>query len=391
MSDTKRVFLIVLDSFGIGEAPDAAKFHDEGSNTLGSIAKADEYYTPNLRKLGMFNIDGVTAGEKEENPIGSYGRLTETSQGKDTTIGHWEIAGIISEEPLPTYPNGFPEEILTEFKKQTGRGILCNKPYSGTDVIRDFGEEHVKTGDLIVYTSADSVFQIAAHEEIVPLEELYRYCKIARGLLTGKHALGRVIARPFDGTHPNFKRTPHRHDFSLLPPKTTMLDCLQEAGYDTIGIGKIYDIFAGKGIDKTTSIVNNNDGMIKTLEAQKDDFKGICFVNLVDFDMLYGHRNDVNGYAQAATDFDVQLGEFMKGMRSDDVLMITADHGCDPGTPSTDHSREYTPMLMYGEGIKEGVSIGTRDMFADIAATVLDLFGVKGDIAGKSFLDQVAK
>lgn len=391
MSDTKRVFLIVLDSFGIGEAPDAAKFHDEGSNTLGSIAKADEFYTPNLKKLGMFNIDGVTAGEKEENPIGSYGRLTETSQGKDTTIGHWEIAGIISEEPLPTYPNGFPEEILTEFKKQTGRGILCNRPYSGTDVIRDFGEEHVKTGDLIVYTSADSVFQIAAHEEIVPLDELYRYCKIARELLTGKHALGRVIARPFDGTHPNFKRTPHRHDFSLLPPKTTMLDCLQEAGYDTIGIGKIYDIFAGKGIDKTTSIVNNNDGMVKTLEAQNDDFKGICFVNLVDFDMVYGHRNDVKGYAQAATDFDVQLEEFIEGMRSDDVLMITADHGCDPGTPSTDHSREYTPMLMYGEGIKEGVSIGTRDTFADIAATVLDLFGLKGDIAGKSFLDQVAK
>lgn len=391
MSETKRVFLIVLDSFGIGEAPDAAKFHDEGSNTLGSIAKAEEFYTPNLKKMGMFNIDGVTAGEKDPAPIGSYGRMTESSQGKDTTIGHWEIAGIISEEPLPTYPDGFPDEVLEEFKKQTGRGVLCNKPYSGTDVIRDFGEEHVKTGDLIVYTSADSVFQIAAHEEVVPLEELYRYCKIAREILKGKHSVGRVIARPFEGTYPEFKRTPHRHDFSLLPPKTTMLDCLKDAGYDTIGIGKIYDIFAGKSIDKTTSIVNNTDGMIKTLEAQKDDFQGICFVNLVDFDMVYGHRNDVKGYARAATDFDVQLGEFLGAMRPDDVLIITADHGCDPGTPSTDHSREYTPMLIYGEGIRPGISVGTKDTFADIAATVLDLFGVKGDIDGKSFLSEVAK
>ncbi|WP_347562691.1 phosphopentomutase [Clostridium sp. HBUAS56010] len=389
MLETKRVFLIVLDSFGIGEAPDAAKFHDEGSNTLGSIAKTKEFYTPNLKKLGMFNIDGVTAGEKEEAPIGSYGRMTERSQGKDTTIGHWEIAGIISNEPLPTYPEGFPDEILDEFKKRTGRGILCNRPYSGTDVIRDYGEAHCKTGDLIVYTSADSVFQIAAHEEVVPLGTLYEYCKIARELLKGEHGVGRVIARPFVGTHPDFKRTPNRHDYSLLPPKTTMLDCLKEAGLDTIGIGKIYDIFAGKGIDKTTSIVNNTDGMIQTLKTQKDDFHGLCFVNLVDFDMLYGHRNDVKGYAQAATDFDVQLGEFIKAMRMDDVLIITADHGCDPGTPSTDHSREYTPMLIYGEGIKAGVSIGTRETFADIAATVLDLFQVKGSISGTSFLEEV--
>ena len=391
MSETKRVFIIVLDSFGIGEAPDAAKFHDEGSNTLGSIAKAEEFYTPNLKKLGMFNIDGVTAGEKEKEPAGSYGRMTERSQGKDTTIGHWEIAGIISEEPLPTYPEGFPDEILDEFKKQTGRGILCNKPYSGTDVIRDFGKQHVETGDLIVYTSADSVFQIAAHEEVVPLEELYRYCRIAREILTGKHGVGRVIARPFTGEYPDYKRTPHRHDFSLLPPAKTMLDCLDEAGLDTIGVGKIYDIFAGKSIQKTTSIVNNNDGMIQTLKAQQDEFHGLCFVNLVDFDMVYGHRNDVKGYARAATEFDVQLGQFMEAMRPDDVLIITADHGCDPGTPSTDHSREYTPMLIYGQGIKAGVSIGTRDTFADIAATVLDLFGLKGEIAGTSFLGEVAK
>ena len=391
MSETKRVFIIVLDSFGIGEAPDAAKFHDEGSNTLGSIAKAEEFDTPNLKKLGMFNIDGVTAGEKEKEPAGSYGRMTERSQGKDTTIGHWEIAGIISKEPLPTYPEGFPDEILDEFKKQTGRGILCNKPYSGTDVIRDFGKQHVETGDLIVYTSADSVFQIAAHEEVVPLEELYRYCRIAREILTGKHSVGRVIARPFAGEYPDYKRTPHRHDFSLLPPAKTMLDCLDEAGLDTIGVGKIYDIFAGKSIQKTTSIVNNNDGMIQTLKAQQEEFHGLCFVNLVDFDMVYGHRNDVKGYARAATEFDVQLGQFMEAMRPDDVLIITADHGCDPGTSSTDHSREYTPMLIYGQGIKAGVSIGTRDTFADIAATVLDLFGLKGEIAGTSFLGEVAK
>ena len=390
MTETKRVFLIVLDSFGIGEAPDAYKFHDEGSNTLGTIVKAKEYHTPNLKKLGMFNIDGVTALEKEKEPIGSYGRMTERSQGKDTTIGHWEIAGIISKEPLPTYPQGFPEEVLLEFKKQTGRGILCNKPYSGTDVIRDYGKLHMETGDLIVYTSADSVFQIAAHEEVVPLDELYRDCQIAREILKGEHGVGRVIARPFLGKGPeDFKRTSHRHDFSLLPPQKTMLDCLEEAGFDTIGIGKIYDIFAGKGIQRTMSIENNTDGMEKTLLTQKEDFRGICFVNLVDFDMLYGHRNDVKGYARAATEFDVQLGEFLKEMRPDDVLIITADHGCDPGTPSTDHSREYTPMLIYGEGIKKGVSIGTRDTFADIAATVLDLFGIKGDIAGKSYLKEI--
>ncbi|MEY8355081.1 phosphopentomutase [Lachnospiraceae bacterium 54-53] len=391
MWETKRIFLIVLDSFGIGEAPDADKFHDAGSNTLGTIAKAEEYHTPNLKKLGLFNIDGVSAGEREEKPLGSYGRMTERSQGKDTTIGHWEIAGIISEEPLPTYPEGFPDEVLNEFRKQTGRGILCNRPYSGTDVIRDFGKEHVETGDLIVYTSADSVFQIASHEEVVPLEELYRYCRIAREILKGKHGVGRVIARPFVGEYPEYQRTSHRHDFSLIPPKTTMLDCLEKAGYDTIGIGKIYDIFAGKSIQKTTSIVNNTDGMVKTLETQKEDFHGICFVNLVDFDMVYGHRNDVKGYARAATEFDVQLGQFMEAMRPEDVLIITADHGCDPGTPSTDHSREYTPMIIYGAGIRAGVSIGTRETFADIAATVLDLFGVKGDVAGTSFLNEVAK
>ncbi|MDF2820427.1 MAG: phosphopentomutase [Clostridiales bacterium] len=387
----KRVFLIVLDSYGIGEAPDADKYGDVGSNTLGSITKSPLYNTPNMKKMGLFNIDGVNCGEKEDATIGSYGRLQEASRGKDTTIGHWEISGIISDKPLPTYPNGFPKEVIDEFVKQTGKGVICNKPYSGTEVLADYAKEHIETGKLIVYTSADSVFQIAAHEEIVPLEDLYQYCRIAREILTGDHSVGRVIARPFIGSEPEYKRTPHRHDFSLLPPKTTMLDCLSENGYDTIGIGKIYDIFAGKNIAKTTSIISNVDGMEKTLETMDEDFKGLCFVNLVDFDMLYGHRNDIDGYANAATVFDKQLSEFMDKMKEDDLLIITADHGCDPGFPGSDHSREYTPMLAYGAMIKENNSIGTRPTFADIAATILDAFNVNGDISGESFLPNIIK
>ncbi len=388
----KRVFIIVLDSFGIGAEPDADKFGDVGSNTLGSIVKSDKYHTPNLKKLGLFNIEGVDCAEKEEAPVGSFARMREASMGKDTTIGHWEIAGVISPNPMPTYPNGFPKEVLDEFSRLTGRGVLLNKPYSGTDAIRDYGKQMVETGDLIVYTSADSVFQIAAHEEVVPLEELYEDCRKARAMLTGEHAVGRVIARPFIGQDPDFKRTSHRHDFSLEPPKTTMMDVLTENGFDTIGVGKIFDIFAGKNVQKTTSIVSNTDGMEKTLEIMDEDFTGLCFVNLVDFDMLYGHRNDVDGYAQASTDFDVQLGQFMEKMREDDVLIITADHGCDPGfTCSTDHSREYTPMLIYGEPIRQGVDLGTRPTFADIAATVLDVFDLKGDIDGNSYLDDVIK
>ncbi|MGN0351281.1 MAG: phosphopentomutase [Roseburia sp.] len=389
--EKKRVFLIVLDSFGVGYEPDAADFGDVGANTLATIAKTEWFSTPNMRELGLFNLDGVNCGEKVAVTKGSYGRMQEASRGKDTTIGHWEIAGVISPEPLPTYPNGFPAEILDAFEKETGRGVLCNKPYSGTDVIRDYGEEHMKTGKLIVYTSADSVFQIAAHEEVVPVEELYRYCEIARKILTGKHGVGRVIARPFIGEPGNFTRTTNRHDFSLVPPKKTMLDALVEAGYDTYGIGKIYDIFAGQGIQHTQRIQNNVDGMEKTIEMQKVDFNGICFVNLVDFDMLYGHRNDIEGYAKAATTFDEQLAVFQKNMKENDILIITADHGCDPGYPGTDHSREYTPMLAYGATVKENVNLGTRKTFADIAATVLDIFGVENNTDGKSFKADILK
>ena len=389
--DIKRVFLIVLDSYGIGHAPDAADFGDEGSNTLATIVKSPEYDTPNMCKMGLFNIDGVDCEPKEAQPIGSFGRFTESSKGKDTTIGHWEIAGIISRKPLPVYPDGFPEEVLDEFTRRTGREVLCNKPYSGTDVIRDYGDEHVKTGKLIVYTSADSVFQIAAHEDVVPLEELYEYCRIAREILTGEHSVGRVIARPFVGESGSYTRTPHRHDYSLVPPAKTMMDVLTEAGFASRGVGKIYDIFAGKSIQTTVSIKNNVDGMEKTLEIQKEDFNGLCFVNLVDFDMLYGHRNDVDGYAKAASVFDRQLGTFMENMHDTDVVMITADHGCDPGYKGTDHSRERVPMLLYGKAVKEGVNLGTRSSFSDMAATILDMFGVSGEIEGESFWPLVKK
>ena len=387
----RRIFLIVLDSYGIGALPDAADFGDEGSNTLKTITASKAYDTPNMKKLGLFNIDGVDWMKKEESPAGAYGRMKERSRGKDTTIGHWEIAGVVSPKPLPVYPNGFPEEILEKFREATGREVLCNLPYSGTDVIRDYGEEHMKTGALIVYTSADSVFQIAAHEEIVPVEELYRYCEIAREILCGEHGVGRVIARPFIGEAPNFQRTANRHDFSLLPPRDTMLDAILEAGYDTYGIGKIYDIFAGKGIAHTQRIQNNVDGMEKTLEMQEKDFKGLCFVNLVDFDMMYGHRNDIEGYANAATVFDRQLKTFLERMRPEDILMITADHGCDPGFRGTDHSREHTPLLICGEDIKENVNLGTRETFADIAATVLDLLHVENNTDGTSMKELIIK
>lgn len=387
--EKKRVFLIVLDSYGVGNAPDAKDFGDEGANTLKTIAASSFYNTPVMNKIGLANIDGVDYLPKTQNPIGAYGRLCEASKGKDTTIGHWEIAGIVSKEALPVYPQGFPAEVLDTFKEKTGRGILCNKPYSGTDVIRDYGEEHVKSGDLIIYTSADSVFQIAAHEDIVPIEELYRYCEIAREILKGEHGVGRVIARPFKGEVGAFVRTANRHDFSLLPPKPTMLDALSKAGYDTYGIGKIYDIFAGQGIAHTQRISGNVDGMEKTIEMLKTDFNGICFVNLVDFDMVYGHRNDIDGYAKAATTFDEQLKTFIAGMKEDDVVMITADHGCDPGFPGTDHSRECIPFLAYGKSIKAGANIKTKATYADIAATILDVFHVENNSDGESFLKEI--
>lgn len=387
--EIKRVFLIVLDSYGIGALPDAEVFGDKGCNTLASIVKSPAYDTPNLRRLGLFNIEGVDCKEGSPNPEGSYGRMKEVSMGKDTTTGHWEIAGVISKKPMPTYPDGFPEEILDPFSRQTGRGVLCNKPYSGTEVIRDYGEEHLRTGKLIVYTSADSVFQIAAHESQIPPEKLYEYCRIARGILRGKHGVGRVIARPFTGEFPNFERTRNRHDFSLEPQGDTMLDVLQRYGVETYGVGKISDIFAGRGIGKSVSIQGNRDGMEKTMEIQKSSLQGLCFVNLVDFDMIYGHRNDADGYAKAATEFDIQLGEFLEHMQPEDVLMITADHGCDPGAPGTDHTREYVPVLTYGAGVKKGVSVGTRKSFADVGATVLDMFGIRDHLEGCSFWERI--
>jgi len=341
--------------------------------------------------MGLFNCDGVDYIDGVDSTIGAYGRLQESSMGKDTTIGHWEIAGIISKKPLPTYPDGFPQEVLDEFSKATGRDVICNKTYSGTEVIKDYGQEHLETGALIVYTSADSVFQIAAHESIVPVDELYRYCEIAREILQGEHGVGRVIARPFEGDFPEFTRTPRRHDFSLVPPQNTMMDVLVKNGLDTYGVGKIYDIFAGKNIEHTQRIEDNVDGMNKTLELQDVDFNGLCFVNLVDFDMKYGHRRDIEGYATAATVFDKQLKEFIGRMKDDDILMITADHGCDPGFSGTDHTREYVPFLAYGKDIKANVNLGTRKSFADIAATIQEIFGVEQETCGESFWNEIKK
>ena len=384
-----RVFLIVLDSFGVGNAPDAAAFGDEGSNTFKACFDSGKLNIPNMKKLGLFNIDGVDFGEREKESLGAYARLVEESAGKDTTIGHWEIAGIISEKPLPVFPGGFPDEVIKEFERRTGRKTLCNKPYSGTEVIKDYGAEHMKTGALIVYTSADSVFQVAANENVVPVKKLYEYCEIARDILKGDYAVGRVIARPFVGTSPeNFARTSNRHDFSLLPPSKTMLDILKDNGKDVLSVGKIIDIFAGQGITEFIRTVSNADGMIKTAEFQKKDFDGLCFVNLVDFDMKYGHRNDVAGYTNALNEFDIALGDFMKNMRKDDVLMLTADHGCDPSTPSTDHSRECVPLIICGNNVKSG-NLGTKKGFTCIAKTILSIFNLKNTFFGEDLAPEI--
>lgn len=384
-----RVFLIVLDSFGVGNAPDAAAFGDEGSNTFKACFDSGKLNIPNMKKLGLFNIDGVDFGEREKEPLGAYARLVEESAGKDTTIGHWEIAGIVSEKPLPVFPNGFPSDVIKEFERRTGRKTLCNKPYSGTEVIKDYGEEYMKTGALIVYTSADSVFQVAANESVVPVKKLYEYCEIARDILKGDYAVGRVIARPFVGSSPeNFARTSNRHDFSLLPPSKTMLDILKDNGKDVLSVGKIIDIFAGQGVTEFVRTVSNADGMIKTAEFQKKDFDGLCFVNLVDFDMKYGHRNDVAGYTDALNEFDIALGDFMENMREDDVLMLTADHGCDPSTPSTDHSRECVPLIICGNNVKSG-NLGTRNGFTCIAKTILSMFDIKNTILGESLAPEI--
>ena len=381
----RRVFLVVLDSVGIGALPDADFYGDEGSNTLAAAAKGTEFFLPNLESLGLFDIEGVTQLKKGIGaPAGAYGRLMEASKGKDTTIGHWEIAGIVSERPLPTFPNGFPQDLIEEFSRRTGRRVLCNKPYSGTDVIRDYGKEHMETGALIVYTSADSVFQIAAHEAVVPIEELYRYCEIARELCEGAYGVGRVIARPFEGEHP-FVRTSRRHDYSLVPPERTMLNILAESGYDVIGVGKINDIFAGSGLTEFVRSSGNEEGIEQMITYGDKEFDGLCFVNLVDFDSKYGHRNDVEGYARALSYFDKNLPRLLSKLGEDDLLLITADHGCDPATPSTDHSREYVPLVAAGPSVVPGACIGTRETFADTGATVLDWFGIFGGIKGTSY------
>ena len=386
----KRIFLIVLDSFGIGELPDAAAYGDAGSNTLASISHSPAFRADTLQRLGLFNIEGVDCREGVNAPLAAYGRCVERSKGKDTTTGHWEIAGLVSDHPLPTYPDGFPAEVLDAFTQATGRGVLCTRPYSGTQVILDYGRAHLETGKLIVYTSADSVFQIAAHESLIPPEELYEICRKARAVLTGKHAVGRVIARPFTGVYPHFTRTANRHDFSLEPPGVTMLDLLREQGRGTVAVGKISDIFAGRGVSRAIPTKGNADGMAQTRRLENEDFRGLCFVNLVDFDMLYGHRNDVAGYAAAIAAFDGWLAGFLPHLGADDVLMITADHGCDPATPSTDHSREYIPLLVYGEKIAP-VPLGTRKSFADIGKTVLELLGADGPLAGESFAGMLRK
>ncbi len=389
-NDMKRIFLIVLDSFGIGALPDSERFGDVGVNTLRSCATSRKLHIPNMIAAGLGNIDGVECLPKVDTPLGACARLTEASMGKDTTIGHWEISGIISPNPLPTYPEGFPKDVLDAFEAATGRGVLCNLPYSGTDVIRDYGKEHMETGKWIVYTSADSVFQVAAHEDVVPLEELYEACRKARQILRGKHGVGRVIARPFVGSpEEGFRRTPNRHDFSLEPPAETMLDAVKGAGLDCLAVGKIHDIFAGRGDTEYVFNKSNRDGMDHTDDFVARNFNGLCFVNLVDFDMVYGHRRDIDGYANALSEFDAWLGTFLPKLGQEDILMITADHGCDPAyTATTDHTREFVPLLVLGKQVKP-VNLGTRATFADIAATVTDLLGVPYQTPGRSFAKEI--
>ena len=391
---SKRVFLIVLDSFGVGEEPDAAEWGDEGSNTLCACATSPYFDIPNLTRLGLLNIEGALESVYEHQlapvaaPAGAFARCQEVSRGKDSTVGHWEIAGVISPRPLPTYPDGFPAELLRAFEEATGRQVICNQPYSGTDVIRDFGSEMVESGALIVYTSADSVFQIAAHEDVVTPEELYEYCHIARELLQGDDGVGRVIARPFEGEWP-YARTSRRHDFSLEPTGTTMLDQLKAHGYDVLSVGKIYDLFAGRGTTDHVLTSGNPDGIEKTIAWMERDFHGLCFTNLVDTDMIYGHRNDVDGYARAISYFDAQLPRMLELLRDDDLLMVTADHGCDPVTPSTDHSREYIPWVITGKQVRAGADLGTLPTFADISATVLDYLGCEPLGVGTSRLSDI--
>jgi phosphopentomutase len=387
-----KVVMIVLDSVGIGELPDAGRYGDEGSNTLGNISKKIEgFKLPNMEKLGLGNIEGIVGAEREENPTGCFGKSLEKSDGKDTTTGHWEISGIILDKAFPTYPDGFPEKIINEYERKIGTKILGNKPASGTAIIEELGAEHVRTGYPIVYTSADSVFQVAAHEDIIPLERLYELCQIARDMLVGEHGVGRVIARPFNGDEGSFKRTANRRDFSLKPHKKTMLNYISEKGLGVYAVGKIEDIYAGYGITNAVHTKSNTDGVDKTLEYMKESSRGLIFTNLVDFDMLYGHRNDVLGYAKALMEFDRRLPEIIEQLGNNDILIITADHGCDPTTSSTDHSREYIPILLYGKTLKSGVNIGIRSTYADIGKTITDLLGIESYIAGTSFAKEILK
>lgn len=391
MSDIKRVFLIVLDSCGAGELPDAAEFGDVGAHTIRSISRSSEFKIETLRALGYGNIEGLDFLGKTDAPRAAVGRMAECSRGKDTTIGHWEIAGLISNSPLPTYPDGFPTEVLAEIERVTGRGVLCNKTYSGTAVIHDYGCEHMESGKLIIYTSADSVLQIAAHEGIVPPEQLYEYCRAVRKIMTGEHAVGRVIARPFEGEYPDFVRTPRRHDFSIEPPAHTLLDAISAAGKDAISVGKISDIFAGKGISESHYTGNNAEGMSALDGITNQDFEGLCFANLVDFDSQFGHRRDVDGYAAALSQFDKWLGIWLEKLGDNDVVIITADHGCDPAfVATTDHTREYVPLFVYGKRVRP-VALGTRACFADVAATVAEALGVDFKTEGVSFWDEVIK
>ncbi|KYH28233.1 phosphopentomutase [Clostridium colicanis] len=385
-----RVIWIVLDSVGMGALPDAEKYGDDGANTIGNVSKAlGGLNLPNMEKLGLGNIDGMVGVNKTDRPTGCYGRFAEMSNGKDTTTGHWEMVGIYSEQAFPTYPNGFPKEIIDAFEKAVGRKVIGNKPASGTAIIEELGEEHIKTGSLIVYTSADSVFQIAAHEEVVPLKELYSICEKARNILVGEHAVARVIARPFIGEKGNFTRTPNRRDFSLVPPYNTVLDNLKSNNLNVMAVGKIEDIFSGKGITEAVHTKDNMDGVDKTLDYMKEDKQGLIFTNLVDFDMKWGHRNDVKAYGKGLEDFDARLPEIISAMKDTDILFITADHGCDPTTPGTDHTREYVPFLAYGKPLRQNVNLGTRNSFADMGQTVAEIFNVEKIRYGESFLKEI--
>lgn len=387
----KRVALFVLDSVGVGELPDAGDYGDSGSNTLGNISRAvGGLHMPSLGRLGLGNIIPIEGVPPAKNPAASYGRMAEKSAGKDTTTGHWEMTGLILKKPFPVYPNGFPPDFIKAYEEKIGRRVLGNKAASGTVIIEELGTQHMETGYPIVYTSADSVFQVAAHEGIIPLEELYRICAIAREMLVGEHAVGRVIARPFEGKPGSFHRTVNRHDFSLKPVGRTLLDSLTEQGVPVTGVGKITDIFAGQGVTNSVTAKGNTSGMEQALQLMKSDIAGLVFTNLVDFDMLYGHRNNPRGYADALEELDRWLPELLDSLKDDDVLIITADHGCDPTTKSTDHSREYVPLLVYGKHVLGGVDLGIRQSFSDIAATVAEIFGLQFE-AGQSFWSQVFK